>query len=350
MKLINIAGIPINRENPFLIVEAGVNHEGSLHTAFEMIEAAAEAGADMIKFQAYKAGTIASTNSPAYWDQTKEPASSQYSLFKRYDSFGGHEYQQLAAYCEKKGILFLATPFDDNFVDILDPLMPVYKVASADITNYPFLKKIAAKGKPVILSVGASYLSEVEEAVRLLQQAGTQQIALLHCVLQYPTLAENANLMTIPYLQDVFPDLTIGWSDHIKPELGCLSLITAWMQGAEILEKHYTLDKSLPGNDHYHAMDPDDIRDFRTRQAYIQGLWGKREKTVLDCEATPRKFARRSLVANKLIPAGVAITEDMLSVKRPGTGISPVNYEMLIGKKARVDITEDDILQWDMFF
>jgi len=349
MKLHSIGDISIERSRPFLILEAGVNHEGSLATAFEMIDAAADAGAQMIKFQSYKAATLASRHSPSYWDRSQEPTANQFELFQKHDSFGDEEYRQLYERCNKKGILFLSTPFDSHFVDSLDPYMPVYKIASADITNLPLLRQIARKRKPILLSVGASYLSEVEEAVRILQADGAAETALLHCVLEYPTVPEDANLNTIPYLATVFPDLTIGWSDHVLPDFGCLSLLTAWMLGADILEKHYTLDKRLPGNDHYHAMDPDDVKEFVRKQRYIVQMLGQYGKTVLPCEETPRKYARRSLVAAQDIPAGTAVTPQMLTTKRPGTGISPKCYDLIIGAKSTFDIQEDEILQWSRF-
>ena len=348
MRISHIGDIAISRSKPFLILEAGVNHEGSLATAFEMIDAAADAGADMIKFQSYKAETLASKNSPAYWDRKQEPTSSQFELFKKHDSFGDKEYRKLAERCQEKQILFSSTPFDDHFADFLEQFMPIYKVASADITNHPFLRRIATKNKPILLSVGASYLSEVEEAFRVIEQSGGEQVALLHCVLEYPTVAEHANLETIPYLKSVFPNVTIGWSDHVTPAHNCLSLLAAWIQGADILEKHYTLDKSMPGNDHYHAMDPDDVRDFTSRQQYFYKMLGEKSKTVLPCEETPRKYARRSLVATKDIPAGTILTKDMLTAKRPGTGISPKYFDIIIGRKALVSIKEDDLISWDM--
>ena len=349
MKLHSIGKIAIDRARPFLILEAGVNHEGSLATAFEMIDAAADAGAQMIKFQSYKASTLASRNSPSYWDRSKEPTASQFELFQKYDSFGDEQYRQLYERCEKKGILFLSTPFDSHFVDSLDAYMPVYKIASADITNLPLLRQVARKRKPILLSVGASYLSEVEEAMRILEAEGAAETALLHCVLEYPTIPKDANLNTIPYLAAVFPDLTIGWSDHVLPDHGCLSLLTAWMLGADILEKHYTLDKRLPGNDHYHAMDPDDVKDFLSKQRYIVEMLGQYGKTVLPCEETPRKYARRSLVATQRIPPGTAIAPEMLTAKRPGTGISPMSHDLLIGAKSTFDIQEDEILLWSRF-
>ena len=196
MKISQIGGIEIARSKPFLILEAGVNHEGSLDTAFEMVDAAAEAGADAIKFQSYKAETLASKNSPAYWDRTKEPTASQYELFKKHDSFGDEEYIKLAQRCKKRGILFCSTPFDSHFVDFLEPLMDFYKIASADITNIPMLRQIAAKKKTVLLSTGASFLEEIEEVVKLIRSEGVEKIALMHCVLEYPAPSEHVTRFT----------------------------------------------------------------------------------------------------------------------------------------------------------
>lgn len=341
MKLINFTG-----DRPFLILEAGVNHEGSLERAFEMVDAAAEAGADAIKFQSYKAGSLASKNSPAYWDQTKEPANSQYELFQRFDAFDDEDYCALAERCQEKGITFCSTPFDNHFVDVLDPLMPFYKVASADITNVLLLEKIASKGKPVLLSVGASYLSEVDEAVRFLRQQGVQELGLLHCVLEYPTMPEHASLKTISYLKNVFPDCAIGYSDHVPPINHCQALMLAWQLGAQILEKHFTLDKSLPGNDHYHAMDPDDVKNFRSLTESALNLLGAPEKTVFDWERAARREARRSLVTTREIPEGTRITKEMLTAKRPGHGISPKHYEAVVGQIALRDLPEDKSLVW----
>lgn len=347
MRIENIGGIKVDRSKPFLILEAGVNHEGSLDTAFEMIDSAAEAGADVIKFQSYKAETLASRNSPAYWDRSKEPTNNQYELFKKHDSFGDDEYRKLAERCEQKDIIFCSTPFDSHFVDFLDSYMPLYKIASADITNLPFMRHIASKGKPILLSTGASNLDEVVKAVDELKKEGCSQIALMHCVLEYPTCAEHVNLNTIPYLQTVFPELTIGYSDHVVPEHSHLSLLAAWMLGADILEKHYTLDKTLEGNDHYHAFDPDDVKEFVSSQRCLKGMLGKNEKVVWPWEEDARKYARRSLVAVRDIAAGMVLTDEMLTAKRPGTGISPVFYEIVVGRTARADIKEDEILQWD---
>ncbi len=349
MKINKIGTVEISPERPFLIAEAGVNHEGSLRKALDYVDAAAACGADMIKFQSYKAETLASKNSPAYWDRSKEAADSQYALFKRYDSLDVADYEQLKQRCDEKGILFATTPFDLRFADALDHLMVLYKIASADITNNFLLERVASKGKPILLSTGASTVGEIEAAVALLQNAGAQEIGLLHCILQYPTPPENAHLRVIKHLSNVFPELTIGWSDHVPPVGGCLAALAAWMLGASIIEKHFTLDKSLPGNDHYHAMDPDDVVAFRAQTTSIAAMLGEGRKRVFPCEEPARKQARRSLVAARAIPRGAPITEDVLIAKRPGTGIAPANAQLLLGRAALVDIAADDVLTWDMF-
>jgi N-acetylneuraminate synthase len=349
MKIGAIGGVALRRDRPFLIAEAGVNHEGSLARAFEMVDAAAGAGADMIKFQSYKAETLASRESPAYWDRRHEPAESQFALFQRYDGFDVEQYRKLYERCEARGILFGATCFDLRFVDALDALLPCHKIASADITNVPLLRRVAGKGKPVLLSTGASHLGEVEAALRWLDDGGAPAVGVLHCVLQYPTDPGNAHLRAIRHLAAAFPDATVGWSDHVPPLDGCLSLLLAWLEGAIVLEKHFTLDKSLPGNDHYHAMDPDDVAAFRRRCALAEALLGRPAKTVQPCEAAARAHARRSLVAARAIPKGTPITPAMLVAKRPGHGISPEHLDLLVGRPAPADLAPDEVLTWDAF-
>jgi len=348
MKIGSLHGTALRPERPYLIAEAGVNHEGSLQRALEMIDAAAEAGADMIKFQSYKAETLASRHSPAYWDRSQEPAKSQFELFERYDAFDVPEYTKLQERCEAKGIAFCTTSFDHRFVDALDSLSICHKVASADITNVPLLRRIASKGKPVLLSTGASTIAEIDEAVRLLSEFGAPAAALLHCVLEYPTSVANANLRAIEHLARAFPSLTIGYSDHVPPGDDCLALLLAWQLGAQVLEKHFTLDKSLPGNDHYHAMDPDDIVAFRRRCDQASLLLGDVEKKVYDCEAPARIHARRSLVAADRIAKGTLLTESLLIAKRPGHGISPARIDEILGRPVPVDIEADTVLTWDL--
>jgi sialic acid synthase SpsE len=350
MASIEINGKRISKDehDVYLIAEAGVNHGGNLELAKKMIKDAANAGCDAIKFQTYKAGKLASKNSPAYWDQTKEKSDSQYELFKKYDKFWINEYKILADYCKELNIDFMSTPFDSESADFLNELMPAYKIASADLTNHPFLKQIAKYNKPIILSTGASTIGEIDEAVRIIEEEGNNQISLLHCVLSYPTKDNDAHLNMISHLKEVFPQYVIGYSDHTVPDPSMMTLNTAAFLGARIIEKHFTHDKTLEGNDHYHAMDAEDIKVFKNNINIYKNVLGKREKEPLEAEKQAIKYARRSLVANCDIPEGTVITENMLTWKRPGTGISPKYLQIVLGRVVRKDIKEDDILVWEM--
>lgn len=341
---------------PYVIAEAGVNFYDTaklrgvtpLEEAMHYVDKAKEAGIDAIKFQSYKANTIASKNSPAYWDTTKETTQSQYELFTKFDSFGEEEYRALYEHCKKVGIDFMSTPFDYASADYLDDMVDIYKISSSDLSNLPFITHIAKKGKPIYLSVGASYLSEVEQAVRTIRETGNNQIALLHCVLSYPCKNEDANLRIISTLKRIFPDITIGYSDHTLPDDTMTILTTAYLLGAEIIEKHFTLDKSLPGNDHYHAGDPEDFRKAISNFRLVNTVLGQSEKTVLPCELIPRREARRSLVLTRDMKKGEVITETNLIAKRPGTGISPTYQNIVIGRALLQDCPEDTVLTWDM--
>jgi sialic acid synthase SpsE len=341
---------------PYVIAEAGVNFYDTaklrgvtpLEEAMHYVDKAKEAGIDAIKFQSYKANTIASKNSPAYWDTTKETTQSQYELFTKFDSFGEEEYRALYEHCKKVGIDFMSTPFDYASADYLDDMVDIYKISSSDLSNLPFITHIAKKGKPIYLSVGASYLSEVEQAVRTIRETGNNQIALLHCVLSYPCKNEDANLRIISTLKRIFPDITIGYSDHTLPDDTMTILTTAYLLGAEVIEKHFTLDKSLPGNDHYHAGDPEDFRKAISNFRLVNTVLGQSEKTVLPCELIPRREARRSLVLTRDMKKGEVITETDLIAKRPGTGISPTYQNIVIGRALLQDCPEDTVLTWDM--
>jgi len=332
--------------HPYVIAEIGVNHGGDMGLAKRLIELAKEGGAHAAKFQTYKAGNLASRYSPAYWDTSKEPATSQYKLFQRYDQFGPDEYKALAAHCAQVGIDFLSTPFDLDAVEFLDELVPAFKVASADITNVPLLRAVARRGKPVLISTGAATLPEIEFAVTTVREAGAKQIALLHCVLNYPTPFENAELGTIRQLARVFTEVAIGYSDHTVPTAGMEVLRTAVMLGATVLEKHFTHDKTLPGNDHYHAMDVDDLKHFMAGIEFDRQVLGGGTKTVAR-EARAREHARRSLVAARDLKAGTVLTEDDLIAKRPAHGISPVHWDEVIGRRLARDVAEDALLAWE---
>lgn len=346
----------IFNKQPFLIAEIGVNFydiaekEGisDMDAAKLMIDEAKKCGVDAVKFQSYKAETIASRNSPAYWDLSEEPTTSQFELFKKFDKFGADEYRQLADYCREVGIMFLSTPFDFASVDYLDEFMDVYKISSSDLTNIPFIKYIAGKNKPILLSTGASTLKEIKQAVEAIEEVSSSDIAIMHCVLSYPTAFEDANLLMIKDLAKHFPDYEIGYSDHTKPDENMMVLTTAYNYGATILEKHFTLDKTLQGNDHYHGMAPEDVVKFRQNIGFIAKLNGMKNKQPLICESSARKEARRSIVTVRDIKKGEVITKKDITFKRPGTGIYPSEIDNVIGKSAKIDIAEDTLLDFEM--
>lgn len=340
----------------YLIAEMGVNFYDTakqlsitpLEAAKLYIDKAAEAGIDCAKFQSYKANTIVSKNSPAYWDTTKEATKTQYELFQKFDGFGESEYKELCDYTHSKGMDFTSTPFDYASADYLYDMVDFYKISSSDLSNIPFIKHIAAKGKPMVVSVGAAYLSEVDEAIRAMKEVGNNDISILHCVLSYPTDPKNANLKIIETLKKVFPDVKVGFSDHVAPDPTMMTLATAYILGSEIIEKHFTLDKTLTGNDHYHSGDPEDFKKARANFDMIDTVLGNPEKTVLDCELVPRREARRSLVLTRSMKVGEKITEKDIMPKRPGTGISPKYTDIVLGRAVKQDLEEDTILTWDM--
>lgn len=343
-------------KKPYVIAEMGVNFYDTakvlgispLDAAKLYIDKAAEAGVDCAKFQSYKANTIVSKNSPAYWDLKKEPTKTQYELFLKHDSFGEKEYRELCEYTHEKGMDFTSTPFDYAAVDYLEDLVDFYKISSSDLSNLPFIRYIGLKGKPVYLSVGASYLSEVDTAIRVLKECGCKEIVIFHCVLSYPTAPKDANLRVIKTLKNIYPDIKIGFSDHVAPDDTMMTLATAYLLGAEVIEKHFTLDKKLPGNDHYHAGNPEDFKKAISNFEWIDKILGSSEKTVLDCEIIPRREARRSLVLTRDMARGEIIRVEDIIPKRPGTGISPEFCEIVVGRKVTKDLKEDTILTWDM--
>ena len=337
----------------YLIAEIGVNYYdiakkeniSLMDAAKLMIKKAKEGGANAAKFQSYKADKLASKNSPAYWDISKESTKSQFELFAKLDKFNEEEYLELSKYCRKIDIDFLSTPFDLESVDFLNPLVNCFKVASADITNYPLLEKIAKTNKPLFLSTGASTLEEIEETINFLKKINSSiDITLLHCVLSYPTKNVNANLLRLKYLKNKFPELKLGYSDHTLPDDNLIILPVAATLGATILEKHFTLDKSLKGNDHYHAMDLNDLKNIRKNLDLLDSLFDKDEKNYLECEQISRKQARRSIFLKRDMKKGEIIFNSDLIMKRPGIGISPKDLDKTLGKKLNKDLNEDELL------
>lgn len=339
-----------------LIAEIGVNYYdiaaqkdiSTLDAAKLMCLEAKNAGVHAVKFQTYKAETLAAKNSPAYWDTSEETTTSQYELFKKYDSFGEEEYKEIANYCELIGIEFCSTAFDFESADFLEPLMNVYKISSSDLTNLPFIEYQAKKNKPMIMSVGAGSLDEMQAAVNSVRKFNNQPLVLCHCVLEYPTPYSDANLSRITSLQKEFPDVYIGYSDHCKPDAAYDVIKTAYILGAHVVEKHFTLDKTLSGNDHYHAMDPIDARNIIESINQINVLLGDCNLGFSETEVAARTNARRSIVAACDIEKGKTITREMLTFKRPGTGISPSYIDNIVGSKALVVIKNDELLSYSM--
>lgn len=348
MKEINFGGRLIGEAHPaFVIAEAGVNHNGELELGKRLIQEAKAAGADAIKFQSYKAGKISTRTAPRYWVEPDDPDGSQYDTFEKLDRFGPEEHEALFQYAQEVDLLCFSAPFDDEAVDMLDELgAPGFKIASADLTDHPLLEKAASKHKPVILSTGLATLAEIGEAIDVVRRQGNDQIVLLHCTLQYPCDAENANLRMMLHMKAAFPNVPVGLSDHT---LGIAVPQAAVALGAAVVEKHYTVDKTLPGSpDHHLSVDHHDLKRMMEAIRTIEKAMGRYEKGPVEAESDAHRYARRSIVSATKIPAGTAIDRDMLTFKRPGTGIYPKFVDVVVGRTAKVDIPEDTVLEWRM--
>lgn len=349
MKSFSLAGRDFGYLAPYIIAEIGVNHEGDVDRAKRMIDAVAAGGAHAAKFQTYKADKLAARGaSPAYWDRTKEAADSQHTLFQRWDNFGDNEYKALAAHCADAGVDFLSTPFDLEAVDLLAPLMPALKVASADITNTPLLRKTAATGLPIVMSTGAARVDEIAGALDTLEAAGAKDVTLLHCILNYPTEPHNAQLAQIASLQRLFGErCAIGYSDHVKPdEDGAMpALEMATLMGAVVLEKHFTDDKQGVGNDHYHAMDGADLAAFTRKLARLREMHGD-GKRDLSGQSRAIENARRRIVTARAIAAGERIGEGDLIALRANVGVEIVHWDRVVGAVTRHAIEAGQPLDW----
>lgn len=333
----------------FVIAEAGCNHENDGERAHEMIAAAAAAGADAIKFQSFTPDTLVTRDAPKFWD-IPGPGASQYEEFSTIQpSFSRAQYQAFCTAARQAGILWFSTPCDEAWTDELEALgVPLFKIASMDLTHLPLLRHVAKKGKPIILSTGASEIDEIHEAVAAIRGAGNDQIVLLHCVSTYPTQPESVNLGMMHGLKRAFPECVIGYSDHTLPtgrwEIPALAVAA----GARVIEKHFTFDRTRPGYDHALSVDYDGLKRMVASFREIERILGTDEKRPVGCETRARRFGRRSLVAARDIRPGEPIRPDMVAIKRPGTGIAPKQLDCLIGKVASRAIRQDDVLTWDL--
>ncbi len=330
-----------------IIAEAGSNYNGSLEIAKKLVDAAIEAHADVVKFQTFKADLVVTKTTPKaeYQKQGGGDSQSYYDLLKWLE-MPDEKWRELKQYCDQKGIIFMSTPHSGEWsVDLLEELdVPAYKIGSGDLTNLPFLEYIAKKGKPLIISTGMAVMEEIKEAVQTIQAAGNNQIAVLQCTTSYPLEIENVNLRAMDTIQKEVGTI-VGFSDHT---LGNEAALAAVARGAKIIEKHFTIDKNLPGPDHKASATPEEFKLLVQSIRKIEKSLGSAEKIPTATEKDIAKIARKSIIAAKDIPAGTLIAAEMLFIKRPGTGLLPRQLKEVIGRKAKKNLLADTLLSWEM--
>ncbi|MDD5421794.1 MAG: N-acetylneuraminate synthase [Candidatus Omnitrophota bacterium] len=345
-RYVTIAGRKIGEGRPvFIIAEAGVNHNGSLAIAMKMVDAAKNAGADAVKFQTFRAEELVVKDAPkAAYQKRAVPGKSQFQMLKSLE-LSEEAFKRLSDHCKKRKILFLSTPFDLQSATLLNRLgVSAFKISSGEITNTPLLKQAAGYGKPIILSTGMSTLREVREAVDVIYSAGNRRLILLHCTSNYPARYEDANLRAIVTLQKNF-DCPVGYSDHTE---GLEASIAATALGACVIERHFTLDRAMKGPDHKASLDVKGLEDLVRSVRNTEKSMGGGIKAPASAEEEVKRIARKSVVALEDIPKGRTIRRSMLTVKRPGTGLSPKYLYILDGKKAKLRIKKDEVLTSDM--
>ena len=332
------------KNSVFIIAEAGVNHNGDIHIAMKLIDAAVSAGADAVKFQTFKTENVVSQTAPKaqYQEETGESNESQFDMLKKLE-LDIDAHKTLLSYCQTKGIKFLSTPFDNKSIDLLESLgLDVYKIPSGEITNLPYLRHIGSLSKKVIMSTGMSTMSEIKEALSILLKAGTlkENITILHANTMYPTPMQDVNLRAMLTIQNYF-DIPVGYSDHT---LGIEVDIAAVAMGATVIEKHFTLDKTLDGPDHQASLNPDELKSMVMAIRNIEKAMGDGKKVVSSSEKENKDIARKSITAIQKINKGDIFTEDNITVKRPGNGISPMKWDEVIGSKAKKNYLFDDLI------
>lgn len=328
-----------------IIAEAGVNHNGSLETACRLIDTAVEAGADIVKFQTFTADANISKGAEkaAYQKETTDIYESQYEMVKKLE-LDRDAHVELVDYCEQKGIEFLSSPFDHDSIDLLYELgLKRFKIPSGEITNLPYLRHIGKYGKPIILSTGMATLEEIESALGILEEASTvrEKITVLHCNTEYPSPMVDVNLKAMLTIRDKLR-VQVGYSDHT---LGIEVPIAAVALGATIIEKHFTLDRTLPGPDHRASLEPDELEEMVKEIRNIEQALGDGIKRPSPSEQKNIPIARKSIVAARNIQKGESFTEENLAIKRPGIGISPMRWDKLVGRVAEKDYKVDELIE-----
>ena len=335
----------MNNQSIIIIAEAGVNHNGSIELAKNLISVAAEAGADFVKFQTFKAENLMTqtADKAEYQKEMTNENESQFEMIKKLE-LDRKIHEELIDHCKQIDIQFLSTAFDHDSIDLLDRLnMPLFKIPSGEITNLPYLRHIGSMGKPIIMSTGMSSLEEVRDALKVLIESGAEkeQITILHCNTEYPTPMKDVNLKAMLTIKDEL-GVSIGYSDHT---LGIEVPIAAVAMGATTIEKHFTLDRALSGPDHAASLEPDELKKMVIAIRNIEKALGNGIKKPSPSETRNISVARKSIVAKRSIKKGELLTEENLAVKRPGIGISPMEWDRLIGKVALSDYKIDDLIR-----
>jgi len=331
----------------FVVAEAGCNHMCEIDLAKRMIDEAKGAGADAIKFQTYKAEELVTDQAAPFW--TKENIN-QLDYYKRLDRFGIEEYRELFSYSEQVGITCFSSPFDFGSVDLLNQLdMPIYKIASCDINNHPLIQHISQVGKPIILSTGAATQEEIDKALEVIKDTNSSvDVALLACTLSYPTSQASANLWRIQTLKSLYPDHVIGFSDHTEPEDNMVIPAVAVGIGARIIEKHFTLDRTMTGSGHHFAVNPKDLAKMVENIRIAEKIVGDGDLGVANVEESAWEKARRSIVVTKKRQKGEVLTIDSIGYKRPGTGLPPSDTDQVVGKKLSRNVDVDEFVDLSM--
>lgn len=330
----------------FIIAEAGVNHNGDLALAHQLVDVAVQATADAVKFQTFRAEQLVALDAPKakYQIEHTDEAESQYEMLRRLELSKG-AFRELRDYCRERGILFLSTPFEEESADFLADLgVPAFKISSGEITNLPFLSYVARKKKPMIVSTGMAYLGEVEAAINTIYAAGNHDLILLHCVSNYPADPADINLRALQTMGAAF-DVPVGYSDHT---MGIEAALAAVAMGACVIEKHFTLDRTLAGPDHWASLEPNElmalVRSIRT----VETSLGNGRKQPAVSESRTAAVVRKSLVAARDIPAGAVLTEEMIAIRRPGTGLPPAMRPFLVGRTVKVSAVAGALFTLDM--